>query len=249
MDGTVHISGTLIKGAAEAVEFLRRQARVIFLTNNTSVSRLDYVEKLKKMGIASQENDVYTAGNATIEYLKRLHKNKKVFLLGTERLRAEFSGNGINLSEKSPELVVVGFDTDLKYENISKACSFIRSGVPYLLTHPDINCPVADGYIPDVGAINALIEKSTGKKPFIVCGKPHSPIAEALKSVTNCKNDEIAMVGDRLSTDMLFALSNGFLPILVLSGETTLKDYNNFEKSGKIPFVLPSIAQISGLFE
>ena len=48
------------------------------------------------------------------------------------------------------------------------------------------------------------------------------------------------MVGDRLSTDMQFAVNNGFVSVLVLSGETTIEDYN---KSGmKLDVILPSIA-------
>lgn len=242
MDGTVYLSGVPIDGAVDAVERMKKQGRVIFLTNNTSVSRNDYVEKIKKMGIFVTENDIYTAGNATIDYINKHHYNKKIFLLGTDKLRAEFSGSGINITDKNPDIVVIGFDTDLTYANLSKACAFIRGGVPYLLTHHDINCPVKNGYIPDVGSINALIEKSTDKKPFIVCGKPNSPIGDGIKLMTGYKNDEIAMIGDRLSTDMLFAVHNNFLPVLVLSGEARQADLENSNLKNKVNIVLNSIA-------
>lgn len=241
MDGTIHLSGQIIDGAVEAISRMRKQGRVIFITNNTSVSRNDYVEKIARFGLEVTENDIYTAGNATIDYLNKNHPNKRVFLLGTDNLRAEFSGSGINITQRNPELVVIGFDTDLNYENLSKTCAFIRSGVPYLLTHPDINCPVLGGYIPDVGAINALIEKSTGKKPFVICGKPYTAIGEGIKQMTNSQNNEVAMIGDRLSTDMVFAVNNKFTPVLVLTGEATKRELNKFKYKDDV-IVLDSIA-------
>ncbi len=240
MDGTLHVSGTLIDGAADAVERMRRQARVIFLTNNTSLSRLDYVHKLCNMGINADEGDIYTAGNATADYLNKNHSGKKIFLLGTPSLYAEFEKSGIKLTQTCPDIVVIGYDTSLTYENLCKACSFIRSGVPYLLTHPDINCPAKNGYVPDVGSFHALISLSTGKEPFIVCGKPNVPIGEGIKGLTGCENSQIAMVGDRLSTDIRFSLNNSFVPVLVLTGESTEAD---LAKSGlKGVKVLNSVA-------
>ena len=112
--------------------------------------------------------------------------------------------------------------------------------MPYITTHADINCPKEGGMKPDVGSFIALIEKSTGVSPLLVCGKPNRPIGESVERLLGLKPEEIAMVGDRLSTDMQFAVNNGFVSVLVLSGETTLEDYN---KSGmKLDVILPSIA-------
>jgi HAD superfamily hydrolase (TIGR01450 family) len=241
MDGTVHISGVPIEGAAAAVERMRKQGSVFFITNNTSVSRSDYIKKLCGMKISASEKDVYTAGNATVSYLNSEHGGKRVFLLGTDALKSEFSAGGVRLDYGDPELVVIGFDTALTYANLSAACSHIRRGVPYLCTHPDINCPVKGGYIPDVGSFAALIEKSTGKKPFIICGKPFKPMGDAIKRLTGCPPSKIAMIGDRLSTDMRFAEANGFVSVLTLTGEAALED---LQKSGqRVDFIIDSVAR------
>jgi HAD superfamily hydrolase (TIGR01450 family) len=240
MDGTVHLSGAPIDGAAAAIERMRAQGSVFFVTNNTSVSRGDYVKKLCGMGIAASEKDVYTAGNATISYLNSQHGGKRVFLLGTPALKSEFGAGGIPLDYDDPELVVIGFDTTLTYANLAAACAHIRRGIPYLCTHPDINCPVKGGYIPDVGSFVALIEKSTGKSPFIICGKPFKPMGDAIGQLTGCAPSKIAMVGDRLSTDMRFAEANGFISVLTLTGEATLAD---LKASGQaVDFIIPSVA-------
>ncbi|MDR2202639.1 MAG: HAD-IIA family hydrolase [Clostridiales bacterium] len=240
MDGTVYLSGEVIEGAREAVERMRRRGRVVFLTNNTSVSRADYVLKLSRMGFDAEPEDVYTAGNATADYLKEYHGGKKVFLLGTDSLRAEFGGAGIPLCADNPDLVVIGFDTSLTYKNLTAACDFIREGVPYLLTHPDINCPKKDGYMPDVGSFAALIKTSTAREPFIICGKPHKPIADGVKKLTGFLPYETAMVGDRLATDMAFAKNNGFISVLVLTGATSKSDLK--QSGASVDVVLDSVA-------
>ena len=68
-------------------------------------------------------------------------------------------------------------------------------------------------------------------------------MGETLMNRFNLKCDEIAMVGDRLVTDIAFANNNGFLSILVLSGETSLEDYNNQDKV-KADIILDSIKDL-----
>ena len=240
MDGTVYLGNRLIDGAVDAVRRMNAFSHAMFLTNNSSAARSDYEAKLKGMGFDVTEDDVFTSGNATVEYLSSHYAGKKIFLFGNANLRAEFERGGITLTETEPDLAVVGFDTTFDYPRLEKLCDFIRNGVPYITTHADINCPKEGGMKPDVGSFIALIEKSTGVRPLLVCGKPNRPIGESVERLLGLKPEEIAMVGDRLSTDMQFAVNNGFVSVLVLSGETTLEDYN---KSGmKLDVILPSIA-------
>jgi HAD superfamily hydrolase (TIGR01450 family) len=240
MDGTVHISGEAIDGAADAVERMRKVGRVLFLTNNTSVSRLKYVEKLNGMGIAAGADDIYTAGNATIDYLKQTAPHSKIYLFGTDSLKEEFTAAGLRLVENEPDLVVVGFHTDAHYRDFAEVCAHIRGGVPFIATHPDLNCPVRGGYIPDVGSFLKLIEASCGKLPLLVCGKPNRPIGDGILRLTGAAPAQTVMIGDRLSTDMVFAKNNGFVSALVLTGEAAERD---LEASGlRVDRVLRSIA-------
>jgi NagD protein len=77
--------------------------------------------------------------------------------------------------------------------------------------------------MPDAGAIIALIEKSAGRIPDTVIGKPYAPMAEYVFDFCGVTADKVAFVGDRLYTDMKFALNNGMTSVLVLSGETDKK--------------------------
>lgn len=240
MDGTVYLDSNLIDGALDAVKRMNEFSRAMFLTNNSSAARSDYAERLTKMGFDVTVDDVFTSGNATIEYLHNFYEGKRIFLFGNEKLRNEFIEGGIVPVEENPDLIVVGFDTTFDYDRLTRLCDLIREGVPYICTHPDINCPTAKGFKPDVGAFIALIEKSTGVSPILVCGKPNRPIGESVQRLLGLQPFEIAMVGDRLETDMQFAINNGFVSVLVLSGEASME---SLEKSGlKVDVVLPSIA-------
>lgn len=240
MDGTLYLGGKLIDGAAQAVAEMRRRGRVLFLTNNSSASRASYALRLRALGIDAVKDDVFTAGNAAISLLNERFAGQRVYLLGTDVLKEEFREGGINLTENNPQVVVVGFDTSLTYDKLSKTCAFVRDGLPFIATHPDFNCPVLNGYIPDVGSFLALIEASSNRRPDFICGKPYSVMAKALKAAADFKADEAVVVGDRLYTDMQFAANNGFCSVLVLSGEA---DKKSLEKSGlKVDRVIDSIA-------
>ncbi|MBQ4227679.1 MAG: HAD hydrolase-like protein, partial [Clostridia bacterium] len=79
------------------------------------------------------------------------------------------------------------------------------------------------GFAPDIGAIIAFIRASTSREPDLIVGKPYSGIVEAALKRTGLKLNELAMVGDRLYTDIETGNRNGMLSILVMSGETTLE--------------------------
>ncbi len=242
MDGTIYLENEVFEGAIEAVERMRKQARVLFLTNNCSSSRADYENKLNRLGFNVTKDDIFTAGNATAEYLNHDYAGKRVFLFGTPSLFEEFREAGINVVEENPDLVVLSFDIYFDYPRLEKLCRFIREGVPYIATHPDINCPTSYGYKPDVGSFIALVEKSTGVSPLTVCGKPNRPIGESIERLLGLKSNEIAMFGDRLATDIRFAINNGFVSTFVLTGEGTIDEAKKLGIYDQIEVVLESIA-------
>ena len=222
MDGTFYLGGEIIDGSLEFIDRVLATGRnYMFLTNNSSHNANFYVEKLRKMGLETDRSHILTSGEATCEKLRELYPGKRAFVLGNEYLLEEFNEAGIAVDDDHPDIVVVGFDTTLTYEKLRRTCDFVRAGLPYIATHPDFNCPTETGFMPDIGAILAFIEASAGRRPDIVVGKPNTGIVEAVLRRTGLKVDELAMVGDRLYTDIETGLQSGMLSILVMSGETT----------------------------
>lgn len=224
MDGTIYLGERWIEGAQEFLERIEATGRsYVFVTNNSSKNAAVYVEKLARMGLVVGEEKIVTSGQATIHYLKHNFAGKKVFLLGNELLREEFLQAGICL-EEAPDVVVTAFDTSLTYEKMCRVCDFVRGGLPYLATHPDYNCPTEDGFIPDAGAIHAFIHASAFRYPDRVIGKPNEDIISYLTIRVNVERSRIAMVGDRLYTDIAAGKNHGLKSVLVLSGEAGMED-------------------------
>ena len=179
MDGTIYLGDKILPNAVEFVKTARETGRrVVFFTNNASKNPQNYVDKLNRMGFGAVRSDVVTAGDVTIEYLKRNRPNEPVYLVGTPALEQSFIDAGIELSEKA-NIVVSSFDTTLTYEKLVIACDLIRNGASFYCTHPDYNCPTENGFIPDSGAIAALITASTGVLPKYF-GKPHKETADMI---------------------------------------------------------------------
>ena len=222
MDGTFYLGDRLIDGSLDFLEALRRTGRTArFLTNNSSKSAAVYAEKLARMGVPEEYRDVISSGHAAAHYCLRTFPGKKGYLMGNPMLREELTAMGLSLTEDDPDYVLAAFDTTLDYPRMCRVCDLIREGKPYIATHPDFNCPTETGFIPDIGAIMAFIEASTGRRPDLIVGKPHTGIVEAAKRRTDLTCSEMAMVGDRLYTDIETGLRSGMLSILVMSGETT----------------------------
>mgnify|MGYP001002770015 CR=1 FL=1 len=122
-----------------------------------------------------------------------------------------------------PEAVILGFDTDFDYARLAQICNMIRRGVPFIVTHPDLNCPTPDGPVPDCGALTAAVVSATGVEPVVV-GKPAVHMIDAICAKYGTERSTLAMVGDRLYTDIAVGINAGILAVLVLSGETTADD-------------------------
>lgn len=243
MDGTLYIGGKLIDGASQTLEYLRNHGKkVFFLTNNSSISVSDYLIKLKKYGLTDKIDEICSSSLSTIAYLKKNSLDKRVYLVGTQSLKREFVEHGIELVEDDPLTAVLSYDKELTYDKLVKLTKFIVKGANYIATHEDINCPSEDVYFPDIGSMMALVEKSTGLKPMAICGKPRKIMAQYVEEMLNLRPNEIAMVGDRLMTDIAFGINNDFVSVLVLSGESTLIDQKN---SGLVPtYVFDSVKDI-----
>jgi 4-nitrophenyl phosphatase len=225
MDGTFYLGDQLLEGALRFIDLLREQKKeFIFLTNNSSKHRHQYAEKISRLGLPITEESVLTSGEATALYLREKHPGADLFLVGTPSLEDEFRQHGFRLVQQEPQFLVLGFDTTLTYHKLWALCDFVRAGVPYIATHPDFNCPTENGYMPDVGAMIAFIQAATGRQPDLVVGKPNRLIVDAAAVKMNLQVNKLAMIGDRLYTDIALGKTSGIATILVLSGETKMED-------------------------
>jgi len=221
MDGTVYLGGRLLPGALDFLRAARESGRsALFLTNNSSKSAANYVEKLRVLGIDVGPEAVLTSGQATAEFVRARFPDARAFVLGTAALVKELADGGVDVDPDHPDLIIVGYDTTLDYAKMNRVCALAASGVPMIATHPDFVCPVEGGFAPDIGAILAFIEAATGARPVDVVGKPNRHMLDTTARRIGCAIEGMCMVGDRLYTDIAMG-RHGILTALVLSGETS----------------------------
>jgi len=231
LDGTIYKGNTLFP---QTLPFLMQLKAMgigySFLTNNPSKSLSDYLSRFEKMGLQVTVDELYTSTQATICHLKtHLPAAKRLFILGTPSMTGEFVKAGfVSAPDSADEIVdavVVGFDMTLTYERLCRAAWWIKNGKPFIATNPDGVCPTDQPTVwVDCGSICAALEKATGRKPDVTLGKPQPEMMDGIFKTHKLYPCEVAMVGDRIYTDMLMAHRTGVLSVLVLSGEATLAD-------------------------
>ena len=231
LDGTLYTGDTLFEGAAPFLESLESLGlRRTFVTNNNSRSSEETVAHLQQLGIGAQLGDLYSSTHATIEYLRHAElRVRSLYVLGNDGLREELRAAGFTVmdhaSDDEPDAVVVGFDTDLSYERLCRAAYWISRDCLFVATHPDRVCPTHEKTVlVDCGSICAALTHATGRAPDAVPGKPDRRLLEGLAERLGLDCHQMAMVGDRLYTDIAMAQRAGALGILVLSGETQPDD-------------------------
>ncbi|MDE6274419.1 MAG: HAD hydrolase-like protein, partial [Clostridiales bacterium] len=78
-----------------------------------------------------------------------------------------------------------------------------------------------DVSMPDVGSFVKLFEHSAERKVDLICGKPYPLMSSQIIRTYGVPAERICMVGDRLSTDIMFGKNCDMMTLLVLTGDTT----------------------------
>lgn len=225
LDGTVYLGDRLLPGAAVTVQRLReRGARVVFVTNKPLETSAQYAAKLTGLGIPAQAEDVVTAVDALVHYLRVNHPGRVLLLIAEavvgERLREE--GFAVTHRPEEAEVVVVSFDRGFDYGKLHAAFRAVReNGAAIVATNPDPYCPTPEGGLPDCAAMLAALEACTGARAEAVVGKPSTHMAAAFLARLEVDPASAAVVGDRLSTDVAMGQQLGAAGILVLTGATS----------------------------
>ena len=224
LDGTLYLGNELIDGALDfLVRLEERGIQRFFLSNNSSRSVTQYVEKLHGMGVPASPGDVLLSTHDLLAWLST-NGITETYLVGTSGMQGMLEDAGISTDSGEPEYVVLGYDTEITYEKLSTASVHLHRGVPMVASHPDTVCPSPEGGLPDTGAYMELFEATTGVRPEHVCGKPNAGMILHKVDEIGLRPEQCAMIGDRLYTDMEMAQRAGVQGILVLSGEATIED-------------------------
>ena len=242
LDGTIYLGSNLIEGAQSFLERLEERGIMrFFLSNNSSKSVSQYLEKLQGLGIPATADEVLLSTHDLISWLAE-NGIERSYLVGTDGMREMLESAGISTDSDEPQYVILGYDTEITYEKLSTASIHLHRGVPMVASHPDVVCPSPDGGLPDTGAYMDLFEATTGVRPEHICGKPNAGMILHKVEELGLRPDQCAMVGDRLYTDIEMAERAGVHGVLVLSGEATMQDLEAAPQNPSI--VVNSVAEL-----
>jgi 4-nitrophenyl phosphatase len=234
LDGVVWRGDKPIKSNIDALKLLQDKGiKTIFLSNNATRSRLEYIDKIKKFGLAADLKTVINSAFGAAQYIKE-RGGERAFIVGEAGLYYELSIAGIlPVTLGSPaEYVVVGLDRFMTYQKLEYASKLIRGGAYFIAANTDTTYPSEEHVAPGAGSLVSFLEASTGKKPDIVIGKPNPWILDLALRLNNLRRRDVLIIGDRLDTDILLGINAGVDTLLVLTGISRLED---IEKTGINP--------------
>ncbi len=247
LDGTIYLGDKLLPGVAETLTGLRAAGRrVIFLSNNPTKTRQQYVTKLTGLGISATLENMVNSSFVMVQWLLREAPTARLFVVGEEPLKHDLREAGFQLTEQANEIdiVVASFDRTFEYRKLQIAYDAIGAGARLVATNPDRYCPTPTGGEPDCAAIIAAIEACTGAKCDPIVGKPSPIMVSMITSFLGLPPNRCMMVGDRLETDIKMGIDAGMATCLVLTGDATRE---KLAVSGLHPTLV--LERIDGLLE
>ena len=232
LDGTVYLNDNPLHNCIHYLNiYTQSGGKIIFLTNNTSVEKAVYMDKLKGLGLKDVfQNNIITPTDVFLNYCIDKKIRTCLYITTKSTLKYILRKKGPKPQQNNPEIVLIGFDKELSYNKLINASECINRGIPYYLTNIDLACPTTNGPIPDCGAIGKLLQLTTGKGQTEHFGKPGKLMGhELMNKIKNFQVnlDQVALVGDRYYTDIALGNSMGIDTVHVQTGEKSELDLLN----------------------
>lgn len=230
MDGVLYRGQTGLPGGPELLSFLKEHGiRYLLVTNNSTLTPAEFVQRLGGMGLKVTEEEIMTSGVATAIYLTTVApRGTKVNVVGEPALLEELSKRGFIIGGRDAKYVVCGWDKGISFEKLKVACLAIRDGATFIGTNSDKTYPLEKDIIPGAGSILASLIAATGVEPIVV-GKPEPIMIEQSLRTLGARPEETAILGDRLDTDVLGGYRAGIGTIMVLTGISTAEEARAYQ--------------------
>jgi len=228
LDGVVWEGRELIPGAAEALrELHERGKKVVFVTNNSVRAPDAYAARLRDAGVPVEDGNVVTAGASTAELaVERVGAGKRAFVIGAPGFKQLVADVGLTVLDEeagpTADAVVVSGHREFDYAELLTATRALQNGAGLFATSRDPTLPMPGGAWPGTGATLAAVETASGRVAEIG-GKPERHLFDAARELIGDAG-RVAMVGDRIASDIEGGRRAGLATILVLSGASTREE-------------------------
>ena len=256
LDGVIWRGESAIEGAPECIAALqKRGCRTMFASNNSTRTPQYFVEKLAGMNISATPADVVTSTVVTVAHLKKnFPDGGRIFIVGEAGLRVQLEAAGFEVTQKTdgaPEeviAVVAGLSRQFCFADVARAQHYILGGATYIATNRDSTFPVEGGLMPGAGAIIAAIDVAGGQVGQTM-GKPEPAMLQQILEETGLPGDAVAMVGDRLDTDIACASRAGVGSVWVATGAMTREQARHARGEEKPDLMLENLSELISQLE
>jgi glycerol 3-phosphatase-2 len=224
LDGTVWVGGVATPRAPEAISAIRAAGkRLMFVTNDGSLSPEEYVRKLWSIGCTAAVEEVVSVGSAIQAVLAARVPGGRVYVIGAPALFRHVSDAGHHVvngtaDAEQADVVVVVAHRDFGYTELLTATRAILGGAELISGGKDRNYPTAGGLAPGTGAVTAALEYATGTSARSV-GKPDPEVFRV--ALARLGAGRTLVIGDHLESDLGGASAAGLDAAVVLSGTTS----------------------------
>jgi HAD superfamily hydrolase (TIGR01450 family) len=229
LDGVVWIGRDPVPGSAEALsELIEGDKPVVFVTNNPGRPAAAYAERLRAIGVPADEDRIVTAGmvTAALAAERAGEDGAGAFVIGAEAFRETVAAAGLRplggeAGREAPAVLVSGH-RGFDYDELLTATLALQGGAALFATSRDATLPMPGGDWPGTGSILAAVETASGAVAEIG-GKPERHLFDLARERLGA-GGRIAMVGDRIASDIEGGQRAGLATVLVLSGATTREE-------------------------
>lgn len=221
LDGTVYRSTTPVTGAIDGIATLRDAGvDVVFVSNTSSKSREECRERLRRIGVETDQDSIVTSASVTASHVVDAYPEETVLPIGSDALLDELRRADVPITDDPAiaDILVVGKDRSFDYETMTRGLRTIDTGARFVATNRDRTSPTADGLVPGTGAIVGAIVAATGREPDVVVGKPHQPTIDAALGLLGASPAACLVIGDNVATDVAMGNRAGMTTVLVGSG-------------------------------
>jgi NagD protein len=221
MDGVLVHEESALPGADRFLSWLRAAGvPFLLLTNNSVYTPRDLAARLRAAGLEVAESTIWTSALATARFLADQRPGGSAYVIGESGLTTALHDAGYTLTDRDPDYVVLGGTRAYSFGRLTQAIRLVGAGARFIATNPDTVTPSAAGILPACGAVAALISHATGVDPYFI-GKPNPLMIRSALNAIDAHSETTALVGDRMTTDVVAGIEAGLHTILVLSGVTS----------------------------
>lgn len=228
--GVIRDGQALLAPALDALRYYRKAGGIVLLLSNSprrSSSLKSHLDELGASGLATPAWDgIVTSGDATFDILKTMAPGP-AFKLGPDEDDPLYNGSGLEFAslDQARFISCTGLfewetETVDDYRDLLTEAKLLR--LPMVCVNPDIVVQHEGKLLPCGGALAELYEKLGGET--IYAGKPHPPIYDlAYRQMTErtgqvFEKDQILVIGDGPTTDILGATQEGLDSLFIQSG-------------------------------